>query len=250
MRKLNTLSIILCFFILAGLKNSYGQSISTDSASQQKAVSNAAAYLNSALGSQSRLYNGPEFIYYDHLYKGNAYFQDLATFTPGTVYYDGIIYKGVPMLYDIYGDNVVALLYNKFSAYSLIKDRVKSFDLLGHHFVNINTDTLGLNPVLKSGYYDEIYSGKLKVLVRREKSRQNRTDGIGNPEIYFDPSTSYYLKKNNAYYHISSQSDMLNILKDKKSELQRYIKANNIKFRKGTEDAMVKIASYYDHLTN
>ena len=79
---------------------------------------------------------------------------------------------------------------------------------------------------------------------------QTSTGGLDGPESYFDPAIDYYIRKNNTYYSVSSQGSMLTILKDKKKELQQYIRANQIKFRKDPEEAMVKIASYYDHLTN
>jgi len=42
----------------------------------------------------------------------------------------------------------------------------------------------------------------------------------------------------------------LKLLKDKKGELQKHIKQNNIRFGDDPEFAMVKIASYYDQITN
>jgi hypothetical protein len=56
------------------------------------------------------------------------------------------------------------------------------------------------------------------------------------------------VRKNNTYYPISSQGSLLSVFKDKKKELQQYIRSNEIKYRKEPEDAMVKIATYYDHL--
>jgi hypothetical protein len=101
---------------------------------------------------------------------------------------------------------------------------------------------------MKPGFYDELYNGKSQVLVKRSKDIQTITSGTA--ENYFDLTTKYFFKKNHIYYSISSQGSLINILKDRKKELQQYIRANQIKFRSDPEEAMVKIASYYDHLTN
>jgi len=65
------------------------------------------------------------------------------------------------------------------------------------------------------------------------------------------PSLGYYLYKNGTYYSVSSEGSFLNVLKDKKKDLQQYIKANKLKFKKyQREDAMAKVAAYYDHLAD
>ncbi len=250
MRKPIYLSLIVSLTCAVISQKSFAQVARTDSSSQQNALNNTLTLFYSSIGNQSPLYNGPEYYFYDPIIKGNAYFSNVNAFTPGSIFYDGLLFNGVPMLYDIYSDKVVVLLYNHFSKFSLIQERVKSFDFLDHHFININADTLNVNAVVKSGFYDELYNGKSQVLVKRSKNMQTTTGGLEGPESYFDPAVSYYIRKNNIYYSFSSQGSMLTVLKDKKKELQQYIRANQINFRKEPEEAMVKIASYYDHLTN
>jgi hypothetical protein len=250
MRKPIYLSLIVCLTCAMISQKTFAQVARTDSSSQQNALNNTLTLFYSSIGDQSPLYNGPEYYFYDPLIKGNAYFADVNAFSPGSVFYDGLLFNGVPMLYDIYSDKVVVLLYNHFSKFSLIQERVKSFDFLNHHFININSDTLNINTVIKSGFYDELYNGKSQVLVKRSKNMQTTTGGLAGPESYFDPAIDYFLRKNNIYYKVTSKGSMLDVLKDKKKELQQYIRANQINFRKEPEEAMVKIASYYDHLTN
>ncbi|HEY4327079.1 MAG TPA: hypothetical protein VGN20_24040 [Mucilaginibacter sp.] len=217
---------------------------------QKNSMSNALNFYNAALGDQSSLYNGPEYYFYDPHIKGNAYFLDRNGFTAGSVNYDGINYSGVQMLYDLYSEKIAVLLYNHFSKFSLLNERVKSFHFLDHQFINLTPDSLGNSTVIKPGFYDLQYSGKSQVLVKWSKDIQATTGVASNPENYFNLIERFYLKKNNTYYAITSQGVLINVLKDKKKELQQYIRDNQIKFRKGPEEAMVKIASYYDHLTN
>jgi hypothetical protein len=225
------------------------QSAAPDSSLQRDALNNTFSLFYSSLGKQSPLFNGTESYSYDPLIKGNAYYADVNAFTPGVVNYGNIVFKNVPMLYDIYGDQVVTLLYNHFTKITLIKDKVSSFDFLDHHFIRVDTITFLNNPVIKPGYYDELYNGKLQVLVKYSKNIQTYTGGL-TPETYFNAEKDYFIRKNNLYYSFSSQGGLLDILKDKKKELQKYIRENQIKYRKTPEEAMVKIASYYDHLTN
>jgi hypothetical protein len=228
-------------------KSALGQTATNDTSVQRIALAHITDTYNTAIGQQSRLYNGPEYDLYNPNIKGNAYFSDINSFSSGTVTYDGILYKDVPMMYDLNKDVVAVMLYNKFSRFSLLKERVQSFDLLNHHFIYIRTDSLNVNSI-NTGFYDQLYSGNLEVLVKRSKAIQS-TSGTNNIETYFTSSKSFYLKKGNNYYSIGGQGTLLSILKDKKKELQQYIKANKIKFNRTPEEAMVAIAVRYDELS-
>lgn len=248
MRKIVYLSVILYFISIIISKKSLAQTqvIRSDSSSQQNARNNAVTLLYSSLGNQAEIYNGTEYFFYDPSIKGNAYFSDINAFTPGSVYYDGIYYDGVPMLYDLYVDQVVVLLYNHLSKYSLNKERVASFDLTNHHFINIKSDIISEKAGLKSGFYDQLYSGKTEILVKREKAIQTNISA----ESTFLDATKWFIRKNNIFYSFGNKAALLNLLKDKKKELERYINTNQIEFRDNPEGAMVKIVSFYDHLTN
>jgi hypothetical protein len=238
------LIVISCVLIN---KSALGQTATNDTSAQRIALARITDTYNTAIGQQSRLYNGPEYDLYNPNIKGNAYFSDINSFTPGTVTYDGILYKDVPMMYDLFKDVVVVMLYNKFSRFTLLKERVQSFDLLNHHFIYIRTDSLNVNSI-NTGFYDQLYSGNLEVLVKRSKAIQS-TSGTNTIENYFTSSKSFYLKKGNNYYSIGGQGTLLSVLKDKKKELQQYIKANKIKFNKTPEEAMVAMAARYDELS-
>jgi len=234
---------------LVSTMRGFGQVAPVDSSSQQNALNNTVSLFYSSIGKQSPLYNGIEYNFYDPAIKGNAYYADMNAFTAGSVFYDNIHFKGVPMLYDIYDDQVVVLLYNHFTKFCLIKDKVNSFDFLDHHFVRIDTVTFLNNPVIKPGFYDELYVGHLQVLARHSKNIQTSSSGQTS-ESYFNYTKDYFIRKNNIYYSFSGQGALLDILKDKKKEIKKYLKENDIRYHTNPEEAMVKIASYYDHLTN
>jgi len=248
MRRRTYLPLIWGILCLIVSKNSFSQEAKIDSSSQQGALNSTLSLFYASVGKQSSLYNGTEYTYYDPIITGNAYFSDVKAFSPGSINYNGVTFNQVPMLYDVYSDQVIVLLYNHFTKIALVKDKVASFDYLDHHFINIVADTLASNTILLSGYYDELYNGKSQVLAKREKNIQT-TSGQTSIESYFNPVKSYYLRKNNVYYSISSKGSMLDVLKDKKKQLQQYIRASQINFRKDPEEAMVKIASYYDQIS-
>jgi hypothetical protein len=231
---------------------SFGQAAPGDSSYLHATVNQSVVNFYKAIGQESRLYNGHEYNPYDPRIKGTALFPyDTQSWELGEVNYDGIIYKNVPIKYDIYKDVVVVLLYNKFSMFTLLSHRVHDFTFANHHFIRLNADSLVNDKSgISNGFYDELYGGKIvSMLAKRIKTIQNSTN-LDTPELTFASHDDYYLRKGNSYFKVSSQSSILNVLKDKKNVLQQYIRQNNIRFKDNREDAMARIVAYYDHLTN
>lgn len=236
---------ICCLFLILGNK-AYSQADS-DTSYHEKAFKKAINVYNSSLNSQSPLYNGPEYYFYGHGIKGNAYFQDNNSFVSGAVFYQGTLYTEVPLMYDLNSQKVIVQLYDHASNFSLLNEYVQSFDLLGSHFIRIDADTLAARkPVLKTGYYAQLNKGKMLLLVKYSKKLEVAPL---TAERYFTAETDFFLKKEQTYYPIDNMNALLAVLKDKKAELQKYIKQNKIYFKDTPEDAILKVLTHYDSLT-
>ena len=249
----------LSLFLTAGcfslfiLKTACAQTAVDTSNLKQAALNNANARFANAIGEQSAFYNGPKYYFYNPTAtRGSAYFQDKMA-SSGNVYYDDVAFKGVQLLYDLYKDELVTVLYDNYSYFSLLKENVQSFDLSGHHFININADSSGNNQGLKSGYYDELYRGRTEVLVKISKGIHETSSSTGTSEAFssFTPATqNFFVRKNNVYYRVTGEGSFLDLLKDRKKQLQKYIKTNKIKFKKDPGQALADIAAYCDSLPN
>lgn len=245
----NTLKYIAVSFIgIMYGKTLKAQAVLPDTSFQQQKINNTIQLFTDAIGERSRLYNGPEYNQYDLTIKGNAYNDDINVWKFGSVNYDGVIYNNVPLMYDIYKDCVVVLHYNKASRYTLLNDKLYYFDLADRHFVSINVDSVN-NPGIRNGIYNQLYKGKLEVLVKRSKTIQIST--TGSLENYFMAGKKeIYLKKGAVYHNITGVSSILKILQDKKKQVRLFISDNRINYKSDSGLALVKIASYYDQLTN
>jgi hypothetical protein len=218
-----------------------------DSINNRALFTNVEDKFYTEIGPQSRLFSGYDYQGYRTSINGNAYFLDTASWHTGSLTYDGFLYKDVTLIYDIYADELITRAYHSALKLRLLKNYITSFDLLGHHFINI-TDNPGIPSTPKSGFYDELYGGKTEVLARREKSIQITSNSTVS---YFSYSVSYYVYKGGAYYPVSSRGSFLKVFKDRNNELRKFIKANSLRFDKlNKEESFVKVASYYDQITN
>lgn len=225
------------------------QEIKADSSSQQVAFNAPRTFFNKGIKQQSWLYNGPAYDGAQPRISGSPYFNTEAGFTSGTLRYDGFVYQSIPLKYDIYEDKLVSVLANGISMFSLIPEKVSDFYLYQHHFKYIKADDALLNSPLKSGYYDMIYEGKIKLLAKREARVQSTTSNFGF-ENFFVQKTNYFLEKDNTYYRISNESSFLKLFKEKRAELKQHLKAQKVKFKKDPEQAMKILVAHYESLPN
>lgn len=210
----------------------------------KRVTDNMVTAYQKAIGPQSRLYRGDAYEFYDVFAIGNPYYRDSLAFKNGTVKYDGIIYKNIPLLYDLYRQVLVTYLYDNYSKVALISDIVTEFDLRGHHFINFIPDER--NQKMDNGFYDELYNNKLQVLVKRIKTRQE--ESLTAKKIFYE-KTTYYLKKDGIYYTVNNKGQLLDVLSDKKKELKKYIKEKHIDYPDDRDRALLMLVTYYNEIS-
>ncbi|RYE59610.1 MAG: hypothetical protein EOP48_00230, partial [Sphingobacteriales bacterium] len=183
-------------------------------------IEKAEMLFNTYIKQQSRLFNGPSFKNYGSSVVGSANFENDSTFLAGNVIYDGMPFNDIPLMYNTYEDKLISLR-NKSAMFSLVSSKVSDFYLKNHHFKYISVaDTT--TSVIKPGFFDVLYDGKLTVLAKRSKKLQL---ALNSQEVsyYFVPKTTYYLENGGKYSVISSESSFMNLFKDKKNEFKKHL---------------------------
>jgi hypothetical protein len=239
--------ILCCFAIAFACKTAYAQS-ATDSARYNVAVNGIVNHFYQGVAEQSRIYNGYVYDSYDSSIKGSAYLDDIDAWRPGSVIYDGEDFENVSMIYDLYTDQLVVMLFNHASPIALVPEKVTSFDLHDRHFVRINNSSSGV----KAGFYEQLYGGHSQVIKKIEKTLKSTSSSTGR-ERFFVPLhdvPDYYIKRNGSYYKVTSQGTVLDVFADKKKELKQYIKDKHIQFDGLFELSLSSVVGYYDSLTN
>ena len=233
------------FYILliCGLSQHVTAQNADDTTLHENALNAIGVYYQN-LGEESPLYNGSEYIEYAYtLQEGHPFFQ-VVNFINGNVNVDGMIFHDVPMLYDIVKDQLIIQDFQKVYKINLPADRVQQFFLLGHLFVHLNA-----SDQVKTGFYDQLYKGKISLFAKREKKILEKYSNIQISKVVISQNV-YYIKKDGVYYTIKNKSSLFSALKSKKKEVQQYLKANDIKFKREPERAMIMAVKYYDQLTN
>lgn len=191
-------------------------------------------------GNQSRLFNGINHTGYISGIMGLAYYVN-DTMDIGSITYDGMFYDKVPMLYDIYREEVVILHFSGLKI-SLLSEKTKEFNFRNHIFKRIVYDSLAKSSV-PTGFYDIVYQGDFTMMIRRSKTYEEKVADIVSRE--FKDNDKYYFFRNGAYRSFRGQHGLLSVFKDHAGAVRRYLRKRQITFRFTPELAIVEASKYY-----
>ena len=199
-----------------------------------------------ALGEQSPLYNGSEYIEYTFTFEEGHPFFGSASWVMGNINFDGLTFHEVPMAYDIIKDQVVIKDFRKAFNIVLPSNKIEQFTISGHTFIRLLHDS---SNQIKTGFYDQLYNGKIGLFVKREKKIFEKYLDLHTNNVAYERNT-YYIKKEGIYYIIKNKRTLLNVLKNKKEQIQKYLRKNGLRFKNNTEKTMIMAVQYYDQATN
>lgn len=192
------------------------------------------------------LYRGPQYVDYDYtIQKGQPFF-GADSIRVGSVWYSGVLYEHLPMLYDVVKDQLVIKDPSNTYKIALLMDIVDSFSLDGGRFIPIRNS---LAPAyLRGGFCDRIYQGGQFVLLKRDKKfvRENLMIMSDNVRFFVDESVDFYIKKDRGYHLVNTKAQLLEVLKDRKAEVKRLIRKSKLNWRKDKERLLLAVAAYYD----
>ena len=217
------------------------QNVTTGNIASTGTAEQVVNYYQSAMSDQSEVFNGYGYHFMPEGHRGSAYFGDKPYFKSATIRYNGNWYRNIPVLYDIYADAMIS--QTRDSMFVLRAEKIADIYLSEHHFINLNVQNLS------AGYYDQLYNGHSEVLVKRIRKVQNNVTSQ-SVEILYENEDAIYLKKGENYIKVFSKSSVLDVFKDKSKQLKQFLKDNHIAYKEDVEESIVKLASYYDQITN
>jgi len=217
----------------------------SDTLPDRLAITNAVRQYHTYLNPEPGLYRGSQYVIYAYQIKeGHPYF-DQDHMQTGSVLYNGVLYKDIPLIYDVVKGSLVTQDPYKIYQIALINEEIDSFTIQNHIFIHLRDS---LDPTApRPGFYELLYNGRIAILKKEEKVvREDVTTGVINK--YIVPYVSWYLKKNNTWYAVDNKKELLRAFKDKGPELKKFMRNNGLKFKQDKDNTLIKTAAWYDGL--
>jgi len=197
----------------------------------------------------SPVLNGKDYNPSQVILSEGTLFYNSEDWTRGDIIYDGYEYKNVLLKYDLFQDVLISP-YEKFDKiYQFIPELLGKFQIFGKTFLQFmaqpTVDSLYFG--LKTGIYQELYSGKTKIWAKRIK-RIDRNLVSGKIEFVPVSENRYFVFRKDRFLEFSNINSLLKVLEPFKSPLQKYLVANKINYKKDPESAMVLLAKELDSI--
>jgi len=226
------------------------QNTTPDTSSQTSSLKNAINLYHRFLSPETGLYDGTEYAYAAYypftINEGHPFFQE-KRFDTGAVFYNGILYENVPLMFDIVKEELLTKDPNSVKTIRLNTERVERFIIFRHTFIKLNHDSDD-SATLRSGFYDLLYNGNTSLYKKISKSFETTSDTYFGIKQYVVESSQYFIKRDNHYYKIKNKKTLLVVMNNKKKEVEQFIKKNKLSLKKDKENALKNIVAYYDEI--
>jgi hypothetical protein len=222
----------------------YAQETSADSAARAAQIRNTVDIYKNAVAENSSLFNGTEYIGYVARPAGHPFFET-QKMQLANVYYDGVLFRDIPILYDLVNDQLIIDNYAKTQRIILNSEKVTFFETAGHFFIRPQTDTSSGNA--PGGFYERLYNGRTKVLVKRKKQINTITSSEGIRESY-DQYNYYFIKADETYSRVTSRESLIKAFRKNRGEIRKFMRDYETDFRKDMENIIIKVAEFNDSI--
>ena len=214
----------------------------------EDALEQAVIFYKNTLRQGIGLYNGGEYSFKYPDIKGTPFFEG-QDWKMGTIVYGGQVYKNVHMKLDNFKDLLVINYYDSkgyFHYLQLITERIERFGWDGHNFIYLKTDSLR-SPGMRSGFYDVLYDGGVRVLARYAKTIQ-KNDDFESQTRKFAEKEYYFIENKGNIVRIRNKSSVRQAFADREKEIRAYLKKQKIKLKIRPAKELAAVAAYYDEI--
>jgi hypothetical protein len=240
MRQNFYLILVLLFSSLKGFPQS-----GEDTTFLRAANENVIQRYQRAIGMQARLYNCSKYLPPEQTLEQHPYFLS-EDWIMGNVFYDGEYFQNVPLMYDLSIGQLITEHYSSGHAMQLVEEKLEHFFISGHLFEKIQNDSV-CGSLPQTGFYDVLHPGVTKVVAKRQKLlREQIVSTI--IERSFDERNRYFVFRKGVFFPVKSKASVVKLMADKKQQVKKFLKKQNVSFPDNRELVLKKLAEYYDTL--
>jgi len=176
----------------------------------------------------------------------HPYFKD-NKWTNGSIVYKGRTYTVRGIKYDIESDKLIYLMYTHdyiMNSIALDENFISEFKIFGSSFRHFDGLMNSNDRRIKGGYYEVVYDGKLKFLVRWEKTKLLDSN---SSSMKYEASADMFLLKDGKMIGIRNMASLIRQLKDKKGDIKKLVRNNYLKLSESDFSSAYKVLFFYEN---
>lgn len=232
--------VLLLFIVLS--KVAVTQEPVADTSLTAIAKQNAILNVKERARAYDLLYQGIEYLFYGHGIDGHPYYET-DSFRRGSVWYNGLEFDDADLLYDISRDQLIIPYRYSTGMLQLVTAKISRFSIGGQSFIQVSSDTNLVNTP-EEGFYELVYDSKsVQLLVKHRKDIKVPAKTDAKP--FFNYVATYFIKKNNRFYLIRGEKDVLAMMPEKKAEIKKIVKEQQLSFRKNKVGYLVTLLKHF-----
>jgi len=162
----------------------------------------------------------------------------------GALYFSGVWYFNLPIHLDLVNDKMLMWSFDGSRLLMLNSDKIERVKLGETQFVNASLISTSSTSA-KTGFYQLVYDGKIKVLSKRQKVVVQKSSSDRSYAFYKE-FIKYNIVVDGKWSEIGSKNSVLNLLSDKRDALKVYISKEKLNFNKSTDLFLEKVVRYYE----
>ena len=175
----------------------------------------------------------------------HPYFES-AEYVETRLSYNQVIYPKALLRLDLNRDELV-ILSPEGRNIVLFPENVDFAELYSRNLIFFRSDSMPGCP--STGYYFVLHSGNCVVMEKQSCTMSGKSDMSFEVEYIFKQSINYYLYKDGVYYKIKNKRTLLKALHPYKEEINRFISANQLLFKRNAAEFLTRAVSEYEELS-
>jgi len=185
----------------------------------------------------TNLFYGKEYVEQHATINNKHKFFKAPGFLKGDVVYSGQTYFDLDLKYNVF-DDLLTVKINKQSGdatFELFKNRIESFSIDGHTFVNIPPG----EETEVQGFFEVIRETSSLKLLKDHRKKINKLLTKTFTYFEFEPDRAHYaIATSEKYFHSNSKSDWLRIFPEYSEEIGKYFNSKEALMKKDPDSFM------------
>ncbi len=215
-----------------------------DSLFLNKAINHTIQVYHEGIGDQAAKFNGSQYQGYTVSFSdGHPYFK-ADVLSKGSIVYDGVKFNNVNLLYDEVADCVI--MQDSSHRIKMVGERLSSFSVQESDFERLVKK--GNSTLINNGFYEVLTKGPLSLYKKETKKMIDKFSNANELAVLFEIHHFYYIKKGEQFFEIQRKKDLFKILANKEREINSFIDAQHLNYRKAKDNMLIKVIDYYNQI--